>query len=622
MRARLLLALSLALASVAPTALAQTPPAATAPAPVVARPLDPIAPSDRARLAWLASSLTDHGLPPLTAPPPAADDDAWLRLARRLVQTFAPPAQRSTSAVDQVLARRPLAPAIEALVPTHARYRDLQAQLRTLRRIVREGQPRLPPTPYKVRVGSTAPEVATLRARLALEGYGANHVTGRRAQYFDDRLKQDLWSWQRANGLPVTVVLDDLTRQRLNAPLDQALARVALALGRWRQISLRSELGRHVVVHLNRYRLWAERDGLPELEMPVVVGKATDADATPTLSSQLTRVVLNPSWTVPRRLVDAKLRPSVADEPDVLRAKGYKVDVKPDGRWRVSQPAGPDNPLGRIKFPLARTGGVYLHDTPAKADLGKRDRALSSGCVRVGDAAALARWLLPPEARPQFDLQLADTTTRSLPLDAPVDVHLIYQTLTVQDGRLTAHPDVYGLDAAALAAIDPSKLLAEPPDAPAAQVAPAAYQLGVTVTPLEGAPFSLERYRGRMLVVTFTAAWCSVCRQLAPELAGLVQALRDRGEDVALLGLALDEGGLDAARAAHAAHPPPFPLALPPPEVAQGASALGLVDKLPTTWIIGRTGVPLYRYEGGGVTPQMARDLARYLGVEKRFEAP
>jgi len=118
---------------------------------------------------------------------------------------------------------------------------------------------------------------------------------------------------------------------------------------------------------------------------------------------------------------------------------------------------GPENPLGRMKFLLADTQSIYLHDTPQRNAFGKDARALSAGCVRLSDPAALARYLMPGK-----DLALEEAltyqTTPSTFQVGPFPTHLIYQTALAEDGRLARFPDIYGRDPEALAAIDPTRI--------------------------------------------------------------------------------------------------------------------------------------------------------------------
>lgn len=610
--------------------------------------LAPLDARDRHALATLADSLPDHGVAPITVPPDGASDAAWAALARRLAFVFAPRRLRHGERLRQLLATRPLGPAIEALVPTHRRYVALTHLWAREREQLVAAQPRLLRTPYRVQVGATAPEVGSLRQRLLLEGYGAADVSGRLINYFDTRLKRALWAWQKDHDLPVTVWLDDLTRARLNEPVSSPATAVLLALARWRDIEFRVDAPRQIIVHINAQQLIAEGSGVATLTMPISVGRSDADNRTPMLSSRVRKVTANPSWRVPRRIVEDELQPSVEGEPDRLRERGYAVDIDARGRWRVTQAPGPDNPLGRVKFSLVGTGGVYLHDTPNAKQFKSARRSVSHGCVRLQAANALAAWVLEGDDLRAFEQALAGASTRSFEPSAPLPVHLVYQTLAVaEDGHLLRFPDIYKLDAEDGARIDAARVLsarprppreappqsatapspptaapAAPQPAPAVAAPPApalgqaAYGLRFAVEDASGLTSSLASHAGRLTAIMFASETCAPCHAMAPGVAALAAELAARGEILDFVAIDAEHVIGDAPR------PWDEPLAAPIYRVAapvlRGASPLGQVEVLPTLWIVGRTGVPLYRYEGAGaeVLAALRDDLARYLAAE------
>jgi murein L,D-transpeptidase YcbB/YkuD len=438
-----------------PAEPAEDKPAEEKGAPPKRLPPAPFAEDDKRALRKIARRLPEHGVLPLAAPSSKASDEDWHRFARKLLNTFAPDSLKSADR-RVLLDARPLAPVIESLIPSHRRYVALQALLELYATRMGLAPAPIPESPYKVRVGVTAPEVALLRDRLRVEGYGDEGVNGRLRNYFDDRLKRALQSWQRDNGLPMTSLIDPLTRRKLNAPIVLPVDEVALALARYRSIDLRRDEGRHIIVHVNAFTLVAEQDGRPELTMPVVVGRDTDKDQTPMLSTSLRSLIINPSWVVPQRIIDERLRPEVKDIPELLIDKGYSVQIDDSGRWRVRMGPGPENPLGRFKFLLEDTNGVYLHDTNARSAFSQDARALSAGCVRLLDPMALARWVLP-ESSTAIEEAAARTTSTSFETEN-VQVHLVYQTALAEDGRLVRHKDIYSRDAVLLAELDPVAL--------------------------------------------------------------------------------------------------------------------------------------------------------------------
>jgi murein L,D-transpeptidase YcbB/YkuD len=187
--------------------------------------------------------------------------------------------------------------------------------------------------------------------------------------------------------------------------------------------------GPYLLVDANSARLYMIRDGHVEDSMRVIVGKPETP--TPELKSVLYYETLNPYWHVPADLTQTLVAARVLKEgPSYLTQHGYEIvsAFGPDARvlpadsvdWKavaagkaqvfVRQLPGPANSLGRFKFDLPNSDGIYLHDTPKKELFASDDRSLSHGCVRLEDAQKLARWLLgsdPPEASvPEQNIRL------------------------------------------------------------------------------------------------------------------------------------------------------------------------------------------------------------------------
>jgi peroxiredoxin len=89
-------------------------------------------------------------------------------------------------------------------------------------------------------------------------------------------------------------------------------------------------------------------------------------------------------------------------------------------------------------------------------------------------------------------------------------------------------------------------------------VAPSDFQLQLT----DGTKTSLKELQGKIVVLQFTASWCSVCREEMPHLEkDLWQAYKDKG--VVLIGVDRDEP-LEKVTAFHKVMNISYPLALDP----------------------------------------------------------
>jgi murein L,D-transpeptidase YcbB/YkuD len=225
---------------------------------------------------------------------------------------------------------------------------------------------------------------------------------------------------------------------------------------RWRWYP--RDLGKaHVVVNQPDFTLKVMHNGAQVWTTRIVIGKPRTA--TPLLSETMKSITVNPTWTVPPSIVHNEYLPALAQDPTVLSRMGLRVSYS-GGGVRITQPPGPGNALGRIRFNFPNRFLVYQHDTPDKHYFAHEVRAYSHGCMRVQDPAKYAEVLLkivrPAEhwtaqrisnmfGRGEHNFQLQPT---------PVWVHLTYQTAFVDNaGKLQLRRDVYGHDARLLAAL-------------------------------------------------------------------------------------------------------------------------------------------------------------------------
>ena len=247
---------------------------------------------------------------------------------------------------------------------------------------------------------------------------------------------------------------------------DQA-ATIALNLERWRWMP--DDLGRrYVLVNIPAYRLFVRERERSVLESRVIVG--TRGLQTPVFSSTMTSVVFSPYWNIPETIAAGETLPAIVKNPaylaknniDVLRRTATGVERVDPATVEWDRPSatkgllfrqrpGAANALGHVKFLLPNPYTVYLHDTPADELFARPGRALSHGCVRVEEARALAEYVLVgdlewDEAR--IVAAMWSGNERLVPLAAPLPVHIVYLTVSVDAcGTLQVWSDVYGHDA-------------------------------------------------------------------------------------------------------------------------------------------------------------------------------
>jgi murein L,D-transpeptidase YcbB/YkuD len=197
-------------------------------------------------------------------------------------------------------------------------------------------------------------------------------------------------------------------------------------------------------------------------------------------ADSMTFVVFRPAWNVPQRILAREILPRVRKQRSYLVRNDLQVlDAKRDSlvlnprriNWRrvdvtkirVRQKGGsPTNPLGLVKFMFPNQFAVYLHDTPTPEMFDRPERTLSHGCVWVENPVALADYVLGgqggwDERKIREAMKTADSAGgngseegRTVTLERPVPVYIVYLTAFVREGDLNFRRDPYGKARAAL----------------------------------------------------------------------------------------------------------------------------------------------------------------------------
>ena len=307
-------------------------------------------------------------------------------------------------------------------------------------------------------------DVRELRQRLRLSNDFQGEVEAD-PLLFDIALVDALKHFQRRHGLRVSGIVDSKTLASLNLPVEHRLAQLEYSRTAWAELQL-DQAERRVWVNIPEAVVAAVTANHVDLAMRAVVGHP--GRPTPRLSSQITAIVLNPPWNVPRTIAVQDLLPRQQSDPQFFSSKNIRVLTSADdglrqvdsagidwndvneGRfpYRLRQEPGPWNSLGRYKFDFANRFNVFLHDTPAPGLLELSARSLSSGCVRLEDPAALAQWLSTETAANRLErltATLEDNRTRRITLSASVAIDTVYLVAWVaaDSGVIQFRQDVY-----------------------------------------------------------------------------------------------------------------------------------------------------------------------------------
>lgn len=281
--------------------------------------------------------------------------------------------------------------------------------------------------------------------------------------FYDADLVAAVQLYQRRHGLTPDGVIGERTLRFMNQKMSDRIAQISINMERLRWMpQINSE--RYLLVNIPDYKLTVYEGAQRAMDMRVIVGSANTP--TPVFNDQLNHIVFSPTWTVPVSIVRNEIIPNLRKDSTYYSEKNfviYKQDVQIDPvleNWkdpninpyqlRVVQNPGADNSLGSVKFMMPNNMSVYLHDTPSRRLFTKDYRALSHGCVRLGEPAKLAEYLLKDQQgwdATKISKAMSGASPATILLKKKYPVYLTYQTAWVDDeGLLQFREDIYGHD--------------------------------------------------------------------------------------------------------------------------------------------------------------------------------
>lgn len=430
--------------------------------------VDGLTPRGRALIGRLARAAEDgldlHVSAPASpdfsqySPTRLADIEAGLSIAAVSYALQASGARVASAAISPQVAARPAVAdpraalsviaaasdpgqALLAFNPPQKGYRDLREQLARLRDGAPIASARLGEGPV-LRIGMSDPRVPLIRARF---GLGAR-PEGNAAEIYDVRVASAVAAFQRVHGLAADGALTQATSEALFGDPNarrEALLLANMEMWRWEP----RDMGRErVEINIPDFTLRVLVGDDEVHHARVIVGKPDTP--TPIFSNEIKYILLNPVWHVPDSIIKKEMAPKLADDPDYLTKRGFKVTQVGD-RLVVEQPPGEANALGRILFMFPNEHAVYLHDTPTRGLFATQRRAYSHGCIRVEAPARLAELVMGGAARGWTAARvqsMVGAEEKTVFLPRPLPIHIEYFTAFVDpEGELREREDVYGV---------------------------------------------------------------------------------------------------------------------------------------------------------------------------------
>ena len=358
-------------------------------------------------------------------------------------------ASASADVLANLAGANDVAAALAAYEPQAPGYLALKAKLAELR-----GNPGGAALPGKItagpalKVGMEDARVPLVRQRLGVIGDG---------DVFDKPLSDAVKKFQQDNNLKAAGTLDAATVEALNGRHPVPVRSVDLILAnmeRWRWMP--HDLGKtYVLVNIPDYMLFVHQNGRQVWSTRIVDGKPETP--TPIISADMKSITINPTWNIPDTIAAKEYVPMMRRDPTILERMGLTVTYNQNGTIHISQPPGPQNALGQLRFNLPNKFLVYQHDSNEKYLFAKPVRDTSHGCMRIENPVKYAEVLLSivrPREGYTEDRIRGMFSNQELEIRLPIfiPVHVTYQTAFVdKDGKLQTRDDIYGRDRALIA---------------------------------------------------------------------------------------------------------------------------------------------------------------------------
>jgi len=352
---------------------------------------------------------------------------------------------------------------LDEQLPTYYRFWSMANYLPTQIAFLEKGGWPQVPSVKKLEPGNTNAVVNAIRARLSVTGElaAADVATG---DVYDPKLVAAVELFQRNHGLNDDGVIGGRTIEELNVSAEERVRQILLNLERMRADGP-SFQDRHLIANIPSQEVKVIENGKVTFYTKAIFGKLQRKS--PTLSSVIHTVKLNPDWTAPVKIAAIDEVKRERANPGFLEAKGFTIYdrsgnvVSPNSIDRHSvgpgnfpytlrQAPGPENALGPVKFDFPNDHSVFIHGTPTVKLFDKQDRFFSSGCVRTQQPIELAKFVLkddPEWPASRIDDVLKTAKTTLVKLKEPLPVHITYVTAWVdEDGVMQFRKDAYGYD--------------------------------------------------------------------------------------------------------------------------------------------------------------------------------
>jgi murein L,D-transpeptidase YcbB/YkuD len=296
----------------------------------------------------------------------------------------------------------------------------------------------------KLKPGDSLEVISLIKRRLyKLEDFKGDTLNN----VYNDELKEAFKQFQLRHGLTADGIAGSGTIAELNVPIKNRIQQILVNMERcrWLPVSLNTD---YLAVNIPEFKLHVYHADSLLWSCNVVVGQ--EVHQTVIFYGVMQFVVFSPYWNLPESIIRNEVLPAIKRNPNYINEHNMIITGKVNGLPVIKQKPGSANSLGLVKFLFPNSYSIYLHDTPSKSLFGESSRAFSHGCIRVGEPARLASFLLKYDstwtaARINKAMHLGKEQQITLKQKTPVFI-AYFTAFTDRSNKLNFRKDIYNRD--------------------------------------------------------------------------------------------------------------------------------------------------------------------------------
>lgn len=304
--------------------------------------------------------------------------------------------------LTEALNNKSIKETIEQIEPQHIVYKNLKKGLEIINTLPDDTIKKIKLNVTKIAPNDTNICIISIKKKLIYwkDLKPINEIT----PIYDDNTYIAIKHFQKRHGLETNGIINDETVKALNVSKEERKKQIIVNLERWRWYP--KNMGEeYIIINIPNYMLYFIKKEDTISINRVIVGKPKRKS--PILSSQITSIICNPTWTVPPTILREDVIPATSKDTNYLHTKKIKIYNKDNqiislSNWdktnarsyRYVQNSGSNNSLGILKIMFTNRFTVYLHDTNNRSLFNNNYRSLSSGCIRVENPIDLTTLLL------------------------------------------------------------------------------------------------------------------------------------------------------------------------------------------------------------------------------------